>query len=641
MPSLAGSLERLAEGVVFEGAESLVTLLHPRPNLLPDFFPARRGRARRPDAVARTRRPRSARRPRSSPTWRLGGARREPPVRRGRVRVRREGARPRARPALSTCPPSATTASPGSRGTRSRATSKPSPRVPKAARRRLPRRADHGRARPGQAPARRPRRTDGAGPASTRRSRPTASGPGSRSPRPAAPRVPARRARPGRHRRVGPVRPPPDAAAPRRMGARTSAADAVLELEPRATRSSTAPTGSGSTAGWSPARSPGPSTANRVTRDYVQLEYANGDTLYVPSDQVDAIARYQGGETPAPMRLGGAQWEKAKNRVRSAVRDIAAELIRLYAARMHAPGNAVQPRRDDAARARGRLPHVETEDQLTVVDEIKRDLETPLPMDRVLAGDVGFGKTEVAVRAAAKVVFDGKQVAVLVPTTILAQQHFETFRERFAGSPSRSGCCRGSSPTPRSATRSTASPPAPSTSSSAPTRCSVKGRGVEGPRPGRHRRGAALRRVPEGAPQAAAHVRGRAVDVRDPDPADPRDGGVRGSATCRSSRPRPRTASRSSPSCRSTTRARSRWRSAASCCATGRSSTCTTRSTRSTPVAEYLQELVPDARSRSPTGRWTSARSNTSWSGSGSASSTSSCARPSSSPASTSRTPTP
>jgi transcription-repair coupling factor (superfamily II helicase) len=170
-------------------------------------------------------------------------------------------------------------------------------------------------------------------------------------------------------------------------------------------------------------------------RDYVLLEYADGDTLYVPSDQVDAIARYQGGETPSVMSLGGAQWERAKNRVRKAVRDIAAELIRLYAARMHSPGHAFEPDGQLQLELEDAFAHVETQDQLTVADEIKRDMEAPLPMDRLLAGDVGFGKTEVAVRAAGKAVFDGKQVAVLVPTTILAQQHLETFRERFSGFP--------------------------------------------------------------------------------------------------------------------------------------------------------------------------------------------------------------
>jgi transcription-repair coupling factor (superfamily II helicase) len=221
--------------------------------------------------------------------------------------------------------------------------------------------------------------------------------------------------------------------ASRRMGSRKSAADTVLELnegDPIVHRTH----GVGIYRGMITREISGP-TGETAKKDYVKLEYASGDSLFVPSDQVDAIARYQGGEKPSVMSLGGAQWERAKNRVRKAVRDIAAELIRLYAARMHAPGHAfgtdgaMQSELEDA------FPHVETADQLTTLDEIKRDMEAPRPMDRLLAGDVGFGKTEVAVRAAGKAVFDGTQVAVLVPTTILAQQHFETFRERFLGFP--------------------------------------------------------------------------------------------------------------------------------------------------------------------------------------------------------------
>jgi len=170
-------------------------------------------------------------------------------------------------------------------------------------------------------------------------------------------------------------------------------------------------------------------------RDYVVVEYAGNDTLYVPSDQIDALNRYQGGETPALMSLGGAQWERAKTRVRAAVREMAAELIRLYAARMHAPGRAFAPDGQMQAELEDAFAFVETPDQLQVADEVKRDMEAPIPMDRLISGDVGFGKTEVAVRAAGKAVFDGAQVAVLVPTTILVQQHLETFRTRFSGFP--------------------------------------------------------------------------------------------------------------------------------------------------------------------------------------------------------------
>jgi transcription-repair coupling factor (superfamily II helicase) len=224
------------------------------------------------------------------------------------------------------------------------------------------------------------------------------------------------------------------ARAGRRHGtSRTTAADAVLQLavgDPVVHRTH----GVGTYRGMITREFPG-EKGRTAKRDYVLLEYAGEDTLYVPSDQVDAITRYQGGEKPSVMSLGGAQWEKAKTRVRAAVRDIAAQLIRLYAARMHAPGHAFSPDGSMQVELEDAFPHVETADQVTVIEEIKRDMEAPLPMDRLLAGDVGFGKTEVAVRAAAKAVFDGTQVAVLVPTTILAQQHHETFKERFAGFP--------------------------------------------------------------------------------------------------------------------------------------------------------------------------------------------------------------
>ena len=221
--------------------------------------------------------------------------------------------------------------------------------------------------------------------------------------------------------------------ASRRLGTRTTAADAVLQLDlGDAVVHRTH--GVGRYRGMVTREFPG-LDGRTAKRDYVLVEYADGDTLYVPSDQVDAIARYQGGETPSVMSLGGAQWERAKNRVRKAVRDIAADLIRLYTARMHAQGHAFTPDGTMQAELEDAFAHVETTDQLTVSDEIKQDMEAPLPMDRLLAGDVGFGKTEVAIRAAGKAVFDGKQVAVLVPTTILAQQHLETFRERFSGFP--------------------------------------------------------------------------------------------------------------------------------------------------------------------------------------------------------------
>ncbi|MFN2556056.1 MAG: transcription-repair coupling factor [Nitriliruptorales bacterium] len=219
----------------------------------------------------------------------------------------------------------------------------------------------------------------------------------------------------------------------RRLGTRASAQEAALELEPgdyvvHRTH------GVGRYIGMETRRVPTPS-GSTASRDYVVLEYAKGDTLYVPSDQVDAIARYVGADQPAIMRLGGAEWERAKRRVRGEVREIASELIRLYTARLHAEGHVFGPDETWQRELEDAFEYVETPDQLAVVEEIKRDMESGRPMDRLLCGDVGFGKTEVAVRAAAKAVFDGAQVAVLVPTTLLAQQHYETFRERFAGFP--------------------------------------------------------------------------------------------------------------------------------------------------------------------------------------------------------------
>jgi transcription-repair coupling factor (superfamily II helicase) len=182
-------------------------------------------------------------------------------------------------------------------------------------------------------------------------------------------------------------------------------------------------------------------TTAGATRDYLVLEYAAAkrghppDRLYVPTDQLDEVTKYSGGEAPALHRLGGADWAKTKSRARKAVREIAAELIRLYSARMASPGYAFGPDTPWQRELEDAFPYVETPDQLSAVDDVKRDMEKPVPMDRLICGDVGYGKTEIAVRAAFKAVQDGKQVAVLVPTTLLAQQHFNTFSERYAPFP--------------------------------------------------------------------------------------------------------------------------------------------------------------------------------------------------------------
>ena len=174
-----------------------------------------------------------------------------------------------------------------------------------------------------------------------------------------------------------------------------------------------------------------------IERDYLLLAYKGGDKLYVPSDQIDSLRQYVGGEAPVLHRLGGADFAKAKSRVRSAVREIAQELVVLYQKRVNAVGHAFgldTPWQHEMEQA---FPYVETPDQRSAIDDIKADMERPYPMDRLLCGDVGFGKTEVAVRAAFKAIQDGKQVAVLAPTTLLATQHGNTFADRFAGYPIR------------------------------------------------------------------------------------------------------------------------------------------------------------------------------------------------------------
>jgi transcription-repair coupling factor (superfamily II helicase) len=174
-----------------------------------------------------------------------------------------------------------------------------------------------------------------------------------------------------------------------------------------------------------------------VERDYLLLEYKGDDKLYVPSDQIDAVRHYTGGDAPSLNRLGGDGWQRAKAKVRSVVSEIAQELVVLYQTRLHAPGHAFAPDSPWQRELEDAFPFQETPDQLTAITEVKADMETDHPMDRLVCGDVGFGKTEVAIRAAFKAVQDGKQVAVLVPTTLLAQQHHQTFGDRFAGYPVR------------------------------------------------------------------------------------------------------------------------------------------------------------------------------------------------------------
>lgn len=176
-------------------------------------------------------------------------------------------------------------------------------------------------------------------------------------------------------------------------------------------------------------------------REYLVLEFAPskrggaGDRLFVPTDQLDQVSQYVGGDVPSLSKMGGSDWAQTKSKARRATREIAKELIQLYSARMATSGHAYPPDTPWQGELEEAFPHIETPDQLTTVEEVKHDMEAETPMDRLVAGDVGFGKTEVAVRAAFKAIQDGKQVALLVPTTLLARQHTETFTERFAGFP--------------------------------------------------------------------------------------------------------------------------------------------------------------------------------------------------------------
>ena len=177
---------------------------------------------------------------------------------------------------------------------------------------------------------------------------------------------------------------------------------------------------------------------NGVTKDYIKVRYAKNDTLYIPVTQLDLVSKYIGPREDSSVklsRLGGAEWQRQKAKVRSAVKDIAKELIQLYAQRMQAKGFAFPPDGEWQHDFESHFEFEETEDQLRCIQEIKDDMERDVPMDRLLCGDVGFGKTEVALRAAFKCVTAGKQCAILVPTTILAWQHYQTILRRMEGFP--------------------------------------------------------------------------------------------------------------------------------------------------------------------------------------------------------------
>ncbi|HLH25689.1 MAG TPA: transcription-repair coupling factor [Chloroflexota bacterium] len=224
--------------------------------------------------------------------------------------------------------------------------------------------------------------------------------------------------------------PTPPAPLPRREGGRTNASGAGSPLPSEgATRNTASVAGPGGLG----------QPSAEGTREYLLLEYGEGDHLYVPMEQSNRVSRYvgAGAEPPHLTRLGSGEWTRAKQRARRAVREIAHELLETYAAREVEPGHAFAPDTPWQAELEGSFPYVETPDQLTALAEVKHDMEQPRPMDRLLVGDVGYGKTEVALRAAFKAVMDGKQVAILVPTTVLAQQHYTTFSTRLSPFPVR------------------------------------------------------------------------------------------------------------------------------------------------------------------------------------------------------------
>lgn len=181
--------------------------------------------------------------------------------------------------------------------------------------------------------------------------------------------------------------------------------------------------------------------AHEATREYLVIEYAPSkrnapaDKLFIPTDQLDQVSKYIGADVPKLNKLGGSDWAATKSRARKHVHEIAADLVKLYSARQQAKGFAFSPDTPWQKELEDAFPYQETADQLTTIDEVKADMERPIPMDRLICGDVGFGKTEIAVRAAFKAIQDGKQVVVLVPTTLLVQQHYETFTERYEGFP--------------------------------------------------------------------------------------------------------------------------------------------------------------------------------------------------------------
>ncbi len=206
-------------------------------------------------------------------------------------------------------------------------------------------------------------------------------------------------------------------------------------------------------------------TDRRDHRDYLILEYRGADRLYLPVDQIEAITPYTGGESPTLSKMGGADWQRTRAKARAAAGEIADELVELYRRRLAVEGHAFGPDTPWQTEIEAAFPFAETADQLKAIADVKADMEEPRPMDRLVCGDVGFGKTEVAVRAVFKAVQDGKQAAVLVADHAARQQHFQTFADRYAPYPVRVELlCRFLSPAQQTRGGRRAWPTAPSTS---------------------------------------------------------------------------------------------------------------------------------------------------------------------------------